>query len=569
MRGATVPDLRELAGSVAVFAGAIGQPLTDWQARSLVLERRLTAIMAGRQLGKSRAMAILGLWWAFRRREQHVLIVSASDHAARRVLAEAAGMARGSRLLADSVTDDQRGLLRLSNESVIRSVAASEAAVRGWSVDLGLLDEAALASDDLITGAFLPTMAARPDARAVLASSATRAAGAFYDLHRAGELGDENIAAFKWVSKLVGGDCDTPWMSATGIALDEAAMSPVRFDAEHRAIPAGGGSPLFTPQELARMFVDYVPDQLGSMGGGAKVLWGQDWGSAVDRSAGVGLVRLPVSEPGRRVVAVRAVRRWDAGAPLPAVVREIGRSPAAFKAVVAELNGLGAPCAQLLWGELELRPYTVGGGRERQPRAVLVQDRPDSPFEPPVKVKRQRFKGFVTERVGVTTSAQSKAATWSAIRLAVQKGELIAPASETDLRRELALLEVGLSQGGVEKIEASVGHDDLADALYLACAPYKRNGSPEWSCSLADLLDPRKLLPESPVPPVVAASEHVAGPDGLMVPRRPAWMSITGAELTVPEGLEFAPPPVDPALREAREQVRRALDDHDKGAGDA
>jgi hypothetical protein len=217
----------------------------------------------------------------------------------------------------------------------------------------------------------------------------------------------------------------------------------------------------------------------------------------------------------------------------------------------------------LLWAALEQRPYTTGGGRERQPHAVVVQERPDSPFAPPMKVKRRKYQGFVTDKVAVFTSAASKAVVWSAVRLAVDKGELIAPASELELRRELALLEVSLTQAGGEKIEASVGHDDLADALYLACAPFKRLRTGEWSCSLVDILDGRRLLPEVPVPPVVAASPHVLGPDGLMVPVRPAWQSITGGDLTVPDGLDFVAP-VDPALRNARARVARALTESER-----
>ncbi len=543
-----------------MFADVIGEPLAVWQADALRLETRLTVLCAGRQMGKSRGLAVLALWWAFRRREQHVLIVSASDHAARRVLALAASMARGSELLERSVVDSQRALLSLSNGSVIRSVAASEAAVRGWSVDLGLLDEAGLASDELVLEAFMPTMAARPDARAVLAGSATRAAGAFYDLFRVGELGDEHIRSFRQVSKAAGGDCNAPWISHTQIALDQAAMSPARFDAEHRGVFAGGGSALFTPAALARMFVDYVPDTLGTMGGEGRVSWGQDWGAVADRSAGVALGRIP-QPGGGRLFAVRAVRRWDAGASLPGVVEEIAASPAHFQAVCPEQNGLGQACCQLLWSALERRPFTAGGGR-RQSGSVMVEEKGWDPVRKEPRVRRPKFAGFVTERRPVVTSAQSKAATWSAIRLGVDLGQLIAPASEVELRRELALLEVGLTQMGVEKIEAAHGHDDLCDALYLACAPFRRQ-SGEWTCSLTELMDPRTLLPAVPVPPEVAASPHVDGPDGLRIPVRPAWQSITGAGLTVPQGLDFATR-VDPWLSEVRAGVRTALSDNNR-----
>ena len=64
------------------------------------------------------------------------------------------------------------------------------------------------------------------------------------------------------------------------------------------------------------------------------------------------------------------------------------------------------------------------------------------------------------------------------------------------------------------------------------------------------------------MPQEVLASPHVPGP-GFDVPVRPCWQSVEGPELTVPQGLDFAPP-VDPALREVRERVQLALSDHER-----
>jgi hypothetical protein len=110
-----------------------------------------------------------------RRPERHVLVISAAQDASRRLLAEVATIAVGSPLLSASVVDETSGPLTLSNGSVIRSVPASEAAIRGWSTDLLIVDEAAQLDDHLITAAALPTTAARPDAK--MTSSADVALG--------------------------------------------------------------------------------------------------------------------------------------------------------------------------------------------------------------------------------------------------------------------------------------------------------------------------------------------------------------------------------------------------------
>ena len=158
-------DLARLRRDLRAFSEAIRWALAEWQAESLKLTRRTTTIVAPRQVGKSRALGVLALWWAVRTADQRVLVVSAGEDASRRLLVEAAMVATRSPLLAGSVVDENAGRLALSNGSEVRSVPASERAVHGWSVDLLLVDAAAQLDDDLLLGAAVPTTAARPDAR--------------------------------------------------------------------------------------------------------------------------------------------------------------------------------------------------------------------------------------------------------------------------------------------------------------------------------------------------------------------------------------------------------------------
>src|SRR4051794_25121775 len=119
-------DLDAARGSVGAFGEAVGCAITDWQERSLRLERRLSVIVAARQLGKSRCGPLVGLHRAYREPNHRVLIVSAGEEASRRVLSEARDIATRSRLLRGSVTDELASLIRLSNGSQILSVPASE-----------------------------------------------------------------------------------------------------------------------------------------------------------------------------------------------------------------------------------------------------------------------------------------------------------------------------------------------------------------------------------------------------------------------------------------------------------
>jgi len=232
----TSPDLRRAKADLLAFSVLVGHELTGWQAASLGLSRRTTAIVAPRQSGKSRSLSVLALWWAFRVPDQRVLIVSAGEGAARRLLSEAASVAARSRLLVGSVVDENSGLIVLSNGSEIRSVPASERAVRGWSVDLLLIDEAAQVEDSLLLGAALPTVAAREQGRIVLAGSPADAEGAFYEFAAAGEVGDPHVETFRWRLD------QASWITAGVVATARAALPPALFRREFEAEFADAGA---------------------------------------------------------------------------------------------------------------------------------------------------------------------------------------------------------------------------------------------------------------------------------------------------------------------------------------
>jgi len=548
-------DLRAMRGSVEVFAAEVGWPLAPFQADALRFDTRVTTIVAGRQLGKSRALAVSALWAAFRRPEQRSLIVSASDDAARRVLSEVRRIVTGSDLLRGSVVDEQASLVRLSNGSEVRSVAASERAVRGWSADFLGIDEAGLLPAALITEAAMPTTTARPDALILMVGTAGLAAGPFFDLRRLGEVGSEYARAFRWVARVAGGDADAPWVSASAIETDRATMHPRRFSAEHLAIDAGAADAFLAPAVIESSTLDYMADELGSMQGPAQSLLGVDWGASVNRSAAVAIGRLAVL--GEPVFAVRAVRRWPAGWPLHAVADEIAASPGHLAAISSEVNGLGSAATEILWRAIQRRPYDAGGGRPA-PTVAVVEDGWD-PFAPEPRPRRRR-SGFVTQRRKVVTSAGLKSGSYGALALLLGQGRLLLPASARELLSELRLLKVDYTQQGTERIEASAGDDDLCDAFMLAAAPFRRQDG-AWSTVLGELAQRRDL------PTVGGGSgEGVAGPDGLVIPRSPVWISVAGAEVTRPDvGERVAQGFASAGLRE---QVRQAIEQQQEGVTD-
>lgn len=556
-----MPDVRALRSRLDVFAAEVGSPLADWQVRSLDLAVRTTAIVAPRQSGKSRSLAMLALWSAFRAPEFRVLIVSAGEEASRRLLAEVRRVAAASPLLRGSIVDEQAGLVTLSNGSEIRSVPASERQVRGWTVDLLLVDEAALVPDDLLLGAAIPTTAARPDARIVLASSALSASGAFFDHVALGEAGGEHVRTYRWSL------ADAWWITPSAIAAARESMSELRFAAEYEGQFAGNADALFSRQILDRATADYHPLPLSELRGPARVTAGVDWGATTDRSALVAIARLP--HPERRVFCVATAERWRAGHPLHRVVAEIAGSPAHFAAIAPETNGLGGPCAQMLDRALYARSLPRGGG-DPPGRSVLVDEAALDQMirEGRRQVRRWQRPGFYTHRVPVHSTAELKAACYSALRLMIEQERLILPRSAEELIRELLMLRVDLTPTGTERIEASAGHDDLADALMLSLLPTRDNRTGRWRAALAHLAEPRRPLPAAR--PVRLAEPEVETGGGLSLYRRPALQSVSGSEISIPPGAELAPDPVpiDPRLEPLRESASVALAAREETAND-
>jgi hypothetical protein len=237
------------------------------------------------------------------------------------------------------------------------------------------------------------------------------------------------------------------------------------------------------------------------------------------------------------------------------VVTDIVSSPAHYEKLCAEANGIGGPCCQQLFQAILTRPYAAGGGSVPS-RWVMVEEHGWDPTrEEPRRVKRKPSAGFVTEKLPVHTTAALKAATYSSMRMLFDRGALVIPASAEDLIRELLMLRVSLGASGGEHIEAVSGaHDDLPDALMLAMTPYRRRQGSDWQSLVANLSHPASQLGEPVIPGAVWAQDHVPGPDGMQVPRRPAWVSPMGGQVSLPAGLDLT----DPAMRHVREQVRLA-----------
>jgi hypothetical protein len=431
--------VRRARAGIDFFARVLtGEELWPHQVALASSVARIVAACIGRQAGKSRTLAVLALWHAWRSPGFRVLVLSAGEDAAKDLLAEIARLA-GSPLLAGSVVDSTASTITLSNGSTIRCVPQSEKQVRGKSIDLLILDEAAYIDEEIWRAARY-TILARPGSRVFMCSTPRGRRDRFFATHyhlaRPGEGAVEHAAgvsveSFHWPSTV------SPLVDEELVEFWRQTDDPRVFRREVLAEWVDEAGQFFTAEELdsnVAPFVQIDPEAAR----GAYVVGGVDWASRVDSNAlamiGVlgrhGYQREPVF-----CVAHARERRGSMNEWARDVARWVDPHECGFEAhsLASELNGVGQAPTELLGAELRergMRPWTVRG---------------------------------------VWTTNARKANGFGQVKLLLQQGRLVLPADPT-LRRQLEALEFTTSESGNTSIAvpASKGHDDLAMALCQA-----------------------------------------------------------------------------------------------------
>ena len=469
----TSAQMRAARDDLGVFAKMVGRPLTDWQLEACRLATRQTTIVAPRQTGKSWTLSVLAVWWAFRQPNQTVLVISAGDSAAKRLLAEMRAICQHP-LLAGSVVDESQTLIVLSNGSTIRSVPASERQIRGWSVDLLIVDEAAFIDEDLLHGAALPTTAGRPDARVVLASSPWSDSGPFFAAAMAGEPETEHFRTVRW--RLL----DAPWISDAVVEAARAQLSPLRFRAEFEGEFVGSADAYFPADLLRAATCSYgllEPVDARS----ARAWAGLDWGRQYDRQAVVLVAEL--DDGGANVLPQLFVPFWATSdltytAQIELIVSlqqapAVGRDGYQLLEVRSETNGVGAYPTEDLAFKL---------------RAPVLP---------------------------VASTQKSKEDAYGRTLMLLERRQLILPADPELLRQLGGIVAKPTERGGLS-IGAQVAsvHDDLADALTLAVSAVPVHVERRERVSTAALTGEwlstgdGRLVPACPRPPMPVAVDE-------------------------------------------------------------
>lgn len=460
-------DVDELL-DVGVFAERVlGRPLWPHQLDLARDTARYRVVCAGRQVGKSVLLATLALHTAATRRNALVLLVSAGEAASRRLLADCADVATGSSLLAGSVLDEGAQTITLSNGSRIVSVPASQRQIRGWPVDLLIVDEAGFV-DDAIWRAAEPAIIARPGSRVVLSSSPWGPPDAFFRAlwRRGTDHPDEHVAAWHWPSTV------SPLVDEALLEQIRQRESPDYFAREFLAEWTEASGAFFTEDELMGAVADY---RLATLGRGwahqTPAVGGLDWGQARDANA-LALLSLLDAEacPDGRwrlfVPWLEAVHRSSWSGWIDRVVEVAG----GFRLVVlaSETNGVGAYPTEDLGTRL-------------------------------------RTAGARTRVVPVWTDVRRKQTGFGMVRTLLQADRLVLPRHPELLKQLRALRFEQLPSGAVRiAVPDAAGHDDLALALMQAMSGVETG-----------------LLRDGPTRRPPEGREFVAAGSGALVPVEP------------------------------------------------
>jgi hypothetical protein len=490
-------DLSELREDPGAFADRVlGEPMWDYQLEFARSKARFRCVAAGRQVGKSRTLAKVSLHEATSRAGILVLVVSAGDEAAKRLLADCVSLAKSSAALSGSVVDDFKGLLTLSNGSVIRSVPASIRQIRGWPVDLLIIDEAGFIENE-IWDAALPAIISRPGSRVVVASSPWGSSEHWYRAlwNRGMDAPDENYQSWQWSSY------DSPL--ADKKLLDELRDSRPSwwFASEVLGQFADDTGAFFTERELSEAVADYEicspedlewwRDQRYAAAGGI------DWGFSHDANALTLVSVLEDYGANREILGEKLVLfipwfeykyRW---AYTDFIDRVVATAKKYYLPVVAsEVNGVG------------------------QYPTTMLDDKFDE-------------AGLFAAVAPVVTDVKRKQSGFGMIKGLLQAKRLVLP-NDPELLKQLRGLEFEQLPGGSLRIAVPdrVGHDDVAMSFMQAVSSVRVD------------LAVRGEMPFGEPQLVPADTEWCQTKSGIKVPRKARPVSFHRDAFTYPLGSE-------------------------------
>ena len=220
-------SLEERLDPVLLFERFVGNRADEWQARMLRSGSATVALRVCRQAGKSCCLATLAI--IAMRHGHTVLVICPAERQAKELARKVREYLPKTDLIVDRSTQTE---IETANGARLICVPSTGATIRGYTVDLLLIDEAAFCDDDSLI-AVLPMVT--DDGRTVFASTPAGRKGMFASLF---------LDPKPEVERIVVKGTDIPRL-ALRIERLRTALPPTKFRQEVLVEMLGGGENFF------------------------------------------------------------------------------------------------------------------------------------------------------------------------------------------------------------------------------------------------------------------------------------------------------------------------------------
>jgi hypothetical protein len=237
---------------VSVDDGLVPFNMYDYQKEMItsIHENRYTILATARQVGKSVTMCAYILWYIIFNQDKTVAILANRGETAREILGRVQlAYEKLPKWIQHGVVEFNKGSFELENNSRVLAAASSSSSIRGYSINLLMIDEAAFVPnfDEFFTSVF-PTISSGKTTKAVLVST-PNGLNSFYKLYRDSINGNNDYKAITVTWDKVPGR-DEKWKEETIRSLGGDLQ---RFSQEHCVEFLGSSSTLVSGWKLKEL----------------------------------------------------------------------------------------------------------------------------------------------------------------------------------------------------------------------------------------------------------------------------------------------------------------------------
>ncbi len=375
------------------------------------LASRRALCLAGRQSGKDYTQAALSLWEAVVQPRASIVVVSAAQRQSDELATKLLGFVSRNEKLYDSVLRSSREVVEFTNGSVVHALPAS-GLIRGLTATRVLVNEARDILDEEATFSAVEPMLLTTDGPLSVFTTPLGRQGRIWEAFNAGHYLKTQVPSSTSI-----------YASEEHLERQRLEMSAALYQCEYEAAFMDVADSYFSAESIQRCARDY--DLTMQPEPGLTYSLGVDWARTRDTS-----VMVVVGKDEEDMLRVQYLKAF-LGIPMPDQVAYVLHlhSVFHFRAIVSEYAGLGIGPTDQLKQDLDL---TVEA------------------FKP---------------------SVERKALGYDALKSRLERSTLTIP-MHPKLLAELRTLQFRLTEAGHMTIHGP--SDDFADALMLACWPFRR-----------------------------------------------------------------------------------------------